>query len=68
MERSAGLKLTVDPGKALDDDGSSSQVSRLQGSVLPAGPLSVILISNHHPVHCTGLIYAVKQKQACDAA
>lgn len=57
------LKLTVDSGKALDDNGSSSQVSRLQGGMLPAGPFSIVLISNYHPVHSTGLSYTGKQNQ-----
>jgi len=49
------IGLTVDSGKAFDDDGASSQVSWLQGSVLSTGSFSVVLISNHHPVHSVGL-------------
>lgn len=54
--------VTVDSGEALDDDGASSQVSRLQGGVLPAGPLSIVFISNHNPVHLTGLNFTINQR------
>ncbi len=57
------LKLTMDSGKALDDDGASSKVSWLQGSVLSAGALSIVLVSNHHPVLSIGLDYTVRQRQ-----
>lgn len=50
----------MDSGKALDDDGASSQVSWLQGGVLSAGSLSVILISYHHPVHSISLDKTMK--------
>ena len=46
---------TVDPGEALDDDGAPSKVSGLQGGVLSAGPLAVVLISHHHPLNAVGL-------------
>ena len=52
----------MDSGKALDDDGASSQVSWFQGSMLPAGSFSIVLISNHHPVHSTGLDYRVEER------
>lgn len=39
----------MNSGKALDNDGSSSQVAWLQGSVLPAGALPVVVISHHNP-------------------
>lgn len=53
------LNLTMDSGKALDDDGASSKVSWLQGSVLSAGPFPIVLVSNHHPVLSIGLDYKV---------
>ena len=39
----------MDAGKRLDDDGSSSKVARLQGSMLSAASLSVVLVPNDHP-------------------
>lgn len=39
----------MNSGKALDNDGSSSQVPGLQGSVFSAGALTVVVISNHNP-------------------
>lgn len=56
---SVPLKLAMDSGKALNDDGASSKVSWLQGSMLSAGPFSVVLVSNHHPVLSIGLDYTV---------
>ena len=44
-----GLRLTVDPGEALGDDGPAPEVARLQCRVLPARALAVVLISDHHP-------------------
>lgn len=44
-----GLHLTVDPGKALGDDGPAPEVARLQRSMLPARALTIVLISDHHP-------------------
>lgn len=55
-------KLTVDSGEALYDDGASSEVSRLQGSVLSAGSFTIVLVSNHHPVHSFGLNYTIIKK------
>ena len=63
MNNKIALKLTVDSGEALDDDGASSKVSWLQGGVLSARPFSIVLISNHHPVHSIGLDYIDKQRQ-----
>lgn len=60
---SVSLKLTMDSGKALDDDGASSKVSWFQGGVLSAGPFSIVVVSNHHPVLSIGLDYTVKQRQ-----
>lgn len=45
----------MNSGEALDDDGSSTQMSGLQRGMLSAGPLTVIVVSNHHPVHTVGL-------------
>ena len=41
--------LTVNSCKALDNDGSSPQVSGLQSSVLTTATLSIVSITNHHP-------------------
>lgn len=49
----------MDSGKALDDDGTSSEVSWLQSGMLSAGPFSVVLVSNHNPVLSIGLDYRV---------
>lgn len=49
----------MNSGKALNDDGAPAEVSRLQGSVLSAGPFSVVFVSDHHPVLSIGLDYAV---------
>lgn len=46
---------TVNSGKALDDDGSSSKMPGLQRSVLSAGTLTVVVISNNNPGHTVGL-------------
>ena len=59
------LKLTMDSGKALDNDGTSSQVTWLEGSVLSAGPFSIVLVSNHHPAFSICLDYTVKTKDKC---
>lgn len=42
-------------GKALDNDGSASQVPRLQGCMLPAAPFSIVLVSNNNPRSSLGL-------------
>lgn len=42
-------QLTVDPGEALGDDGPAPEVARLQGRMLPARALAVVLISDDHP-------------------
>lgn len=57
----------MDSGEALHDDGSSSQVSWLQGGVLSAGPFAVVLVSNHHPVLSTGLIEEMFQPLPSEA-
>lgn len=49
------LKLAMDSGKALNNDGAASKVSRLQGSMLSTGTFSIVLVSNHHPVLSAGL-------------
>lgn len=59
------LKLTMDSGKALDNDGTSSKVTWLEGSVLSAGPFSIVLVSNHHPAFSICLDYTVKTKDKC---
>ena len=46
---------TMDPGKGLDNNGCSSEVPGLQGSVLTAAPLSVVVLPKHHPGHFVGL-------------
>lgn len=52
--------LAVDSGKALDYDGSSSEVARLQGSMLPAGALAVVLVTHYYPVLTVGLEHVQK--------
>lgn len=54
------LTLAVDSGEALDDYGSSSEVARLQGGVLSAGALAVVLITHHNPVLAVGLEHMQK--------
>jgi hypothetical protein len=39
----------MDSGEALGDDGPASEMARLQCCMLPAGALTIVLISNHHP-------------------
>lgn len=56
-------KPTVDSGEALHDDGAPPQVSWLQGGMFSAGALSVVLISDHHPVHAFGLDYTDNKDQ-----
>lgn len=46
---------TMDTSKALDNDGSPSQVSWFQGSVFPTASFTVVLISNNNPLHAIGL-------------
>lgn len=55
IEDGRALCSTVNPGEALDNDGSSSQVPRLQGGVLSAGALAIVVISHHDPGHPVGL-------------
>lgn len=50
------LKHTVDSGEALDKDDPASKVSGLQGSVLSAGSLSVVIITHHHPGQTVSLV------------
>ena len=52
------LLPTMDACKALDDDGCSSEVSRLQGGMLPAAPLTIVGVPNDHPGYITGLTVA----------
>ena len=42
---------TVNPSKTPDDNSPAPQVARLQGSMLPAASLPVVLVSNHNPWH-----------------
>lgn len=56
---------TVNSGKALDNDGSSSQMPGLQCCVLPAAALAVVVISDHDPrqtigLHTTGWLHSVR--------
>lgn len=53
----------MDSGEALHDDGAPPQVSWLQGGMFSAGALSVVLISDHHPVHAFGLDYTDNKDQ-----
>ena len=41
----------MNASKTLDNDGSSSQVSRFQSCMLPAAPFPVVLIPYYHPWH-----------------
>ncbi len=41
--------LTVDPGEALDDDGTAPQVARLERRVFTTAALAVVVVSDHHP-------------------
>ena len=45
----------MDPGKGLDNNGSPSQVPGLQGSMLSAAPLAIVMLPKHHPRHVIGL-------------
>ena len=45
----------MDPGKGLDNDGCPSKVPGLQGSVLTAAPLAIVVLPKHHPGHAVGL-------------
>lgn len=58
-QRQQALLLQVSlvySGKALNDDGASSQVSWLLGSVLSAGSLSIVLVTNYHPARSVSLV------------
>jgi hypothetical protein len=46
----------VDTGKRLDNDGSSSEVPWLEGSVLPAAPLPVVGVAHDNPRDTLGLV------------
>lgn len=39
----------MNSGKALDDDDPASQVTWLQGGMLSAGALAVVLVTDHNP-------------------
>lgn len=43
--------LTMDTGEALDNNGSSSQVSWLQRCVFPAAALAIVLITHNTPLY-----------------
>ena len=58
------LLPTMNACKALDDDGCASEVSWLQGGMLPAAPLTIVGISNDHPGYITGLRVAERSSQA----
>lgn len=47
--------FTMNSSKTLDDDYSSTEMSRLKSSMFTAAALSVVLLSNHTPVNVLGL-------------
>ena len=55
MTRVSLLLPTMNACKTLDNDGCSSEVSWLQGGMLPAAPLTIVGIPNDHPGYATGL-------------
>ena len=64
------LLPTMDASKALDDDGCAPEVSRLQGGMLPAAPLTIVGIPYNHPGYITGLRVAgnwknITRKELC---
>ena len=46
----------MDTSETLDDDGSSSEMSGLEGGVFSGGSLPVILVSDHTPGDGVGLV------------
>ena len=46
----------MDTGKRLDNDGPSSEVSRLEGRMLPTASLSIVSVTNDHPGDTLGLV------------
>mmetsp|Transcript_7113 Transcript_7113/g.10670 ORF Transcript_7113/g.10670 Transcript_7113/m.10670 type:complete len:313 (-) Transcript_7113:1449-2387(-) len=46
----------VDTSKASGNDSDSAQVPGLQGGVLAAGPLPIVLVAHHHPLHARRLV------------
>lgn len=52
---SHAMTLTVDSGEALNGDGASFQVSRLLGSMLSAGSLAIVLVTNYYPARSVSL-------------
>lgn len=54
-------KRTVDPGEALDEDDPASQVSGLQGCVLSARALPIVVIPHNHPRQTVSLAGAERE-------
>ena len=48
----------MDASEALDDDGASAQVARLERRVLSARALAVVLVADGHPAEALGLVVA----------
>jgi glyoxylase-like metal-dependent hydrolase (beta-lactamase superfamily II) len=56
------------PGEALDDDGASTKMAWLEGSVLARGALAVVLITHHHPASAGGLVGARRRRHRAPLA
>lgn len=41
----------MDSSEAFHDDGTSTEVSGLEGGVFSTAAFTVVLVSNHHPWH-----------------
>lgn len=46
----------MNSGKTFDDDGTTTKVTRLKGCMLATASLTVVLITNGHPIDTLGLV------------
>lgn len=47
--------FTMDSSKTLDNDCSSTEMSRLKSSMFTTAALAIVLLSNHTPINVLGL-------------
>jgi hypothetical protein len=47
--------LTMDSGKTLDNNGATTEMPGFQSGMLATAPLTVVLVTNHHPRDFLGL-------------
>lgn len=46
----------MNTGKRLDNDGDTTQMAGLQGSVLTGRALTIVLVTDNHPLDAGGLV------------